>query len=154
MTRTPFAARPLQTRSSKTSSGCGRLSSKAAGRPGGCHDWLVMGYNLGIAPDHQFYVNLGGSGSGDGWYTLDSMPFNMNQYQGTRVAPTNIKFVGAADAGDGTPNDPYLDIEEARVEAPDHSILVFKAGSTNTFAGTSLTLNRPMTLKGHNARIE
>jgi hypothetical protein len=121
---------------------------------GGCHAWVVMGYNLGIAPDHQFYVNLGGSGSGDGWYTLDSMPFNIYQYQGTRVAPANVKFVGAADAGDGTPDDPYIDIDEAKAEAPDHSILVFKAGSTNTFAGTSLRLDRPMTLKGHNVRIE
>jgi hypothetical protein len=121
---------------------------------GGCHSWLVVGYNLGIAPDHQFYINLGWGGGNAGWYTLDSMEFNLNQSQATQVAPENVKFVGAADAGDGSPNDPYRDIDEANAEAADNSILIFQAGSINSFAGGSLVLNRPMTLKGYNATIK
>lgn len=121
---------------------------------GGCHVWLVTGYKLGIAPDHQFMINLGGGQGNTGWYTLDSMEFNQIQDMGTRVAPNPVRFVGAASQGNGSPASPYRDIDEAMVEAPDNSTLIFKAGSQNTFSGTSLVIDRPLTLKGHAATIE
>ena len=121
---------------------------------GGCHVWLVVGYNLGVAPDHQFMINLGGGDGNTGWYTLDSMEFNMLQSQGIRVAPTRVKFVGAASPGDGSPNAPYIDINEALLEAPDDSTLVFKAGSQNIFSGSALIIDRPLTLKGYDITIE
>jgi hypothetical protein len=121
---------------------------------GGCHSWVVYGYNLGIYPDHQFLINMGWGGSSDGWYTLDSMPFNLSQSHSVQIAPLNVKFVGAIDPGDGSPNDAYEDIEEALVEAADGSTLIFKTGSTNTFSGASLVINRPLTLKGYNVTIQ
>ena len=63
----------------------------------------------------------------------------------------NVRFVGAGNAGDGSPNDPYKNIEEAIAEAPDHATLIFKAGSVNTFAASTLVIDRPFTLRGYNA---
>ena len=72
----------------------------------------------------------------------------------TWLAPVNVvKFVGATSAGDGSPSSPYLNIETARDVAPDGATLIFKAGSDNTFAAATLTLSRPMTLKGSDAII-
>lgn len=128
----------------------------------GCHVWVAIGYNR-APPNNQFLVNLGWRGVSDGWYTLDDMPsnppdpngpFSLDQKQGIYAAPTNVRFVGATISGDGSPDAPYIDIDEALIEAPNHSTLIFKAGSTNTFAGLSLRLDRPMALKGHNIRIE
>jgi hypothetical protein len=82
------------------------------------------------------------------------MGFNLSQEKGANEAPIGIRFCGPADAGDGSPYDPSMDIDEDRVEARDDSTLIFKAGFTNTFAGSQLILDRPMTLKGHNIRIE
>jgi hypothetical protein len=121
---------------------------------GGCHSWVVYGYNKGIAPDHQFLINMGWGGSQDGWYTLDSMPFNLSQEQEIRIAPTNVKFVGAADPGDGSPDDPYENIEEAIGEAANGDTLIFKAGSTNTFTAGKLEITRPLTLKGYQVTIQ
>jgi hypothetical protein len=130
----------------------GGCRDKSAG--GGCHSWLVYGYNKGIAPDHQFLINMGWGGNSDDWYTLDSMPFYLSQDQGIRVAPDNVRFVGAADPGDGSPDDPYQDVEEAIIEASNGDTLIFKAGSTNTFSSASLTINRRLTLKGYNVTIQ
>ena len=121
---------------------------------GGCHSWIVYGYNLGIAPDHQFLINMGWGGSNDGWYTLDSMPFNLTQSHSTQIAPLNVKFVGALNPGDGSPDDAYENIEEALLEASDGDTLIFKAGSINTFSAASLIINRPVSLKGYNVMIQ
>jgi hypothetical protein len=121
---------------------------------GGCHSWIVYGYNLGIAPDHQFLINMGWGGSDDGWYTLDSMPFNLTQSHSTYIAPLNVKFVGALNPGDGSPDDAYENIEEALLEASDGDTLIFKAGSINTFSAVSLIINRPVSLKGYNVIIQ
>jgi len=121
---------------------------------GGCHSWLVYGYSKSIAPDHQFLINMGWGGSNDDWYTLDSMPFNLTQDQAIRIAPTSVKFVGAADPGDGSPDDPYENVEEAIIEASNGDTLIFKAGSTNTFAAGKLEINRPLTLKGYQVTIQ
>ena len=53
----------------------------------------------------------------------------------------------------GSPSDPYVDVEQALANAPDGATLIFKAGSDNTFSATSLTISRPMTLKGADATI-
>ena len=124
---------------------------KSAG--GGCHSWIAYGYNKGIAPDHQFYINMGSGGGGDGLYTLDSIPFNLYQVQATHIAPLNVKFVGAIDPGDGSPDDPYEDIEEAIAEAADGATLIFKAGSDNTFVAAPLIIDKPLILKGKSVVI-
>jgi hypothetical protein len=125
-----------------------------AGR--GSHVWTYFGYDKSTDPDRSFRMNMGWSGNGDGWFTYDTVAtvgYVFDVIGQTRyISPTSVKFVGAADLGDGSPNDPYRDIEEAIVEAPDNTTLVFKAGSDNTFSG-SLTINRPLTLIGHNASI-
>jgi len=128
--------------------------SGSDGRVG--HGWVVYGYNKGISP-WQFKMNMGWGGHHDGWYSCDNVPSNLNLYQKhlTSLAPLNVvKFVGDVNPGDGSPDDPYEDIEEAIVEAPDGATLIFKAGSTNTFSGDPLVINRPFTLKGHNVIIQ
>ncbi len=122
---------------------------------GGGHAWVVLGYNKWTDPDRQFKMNMGWGGAA-AWYTCDNVPgpFNIDQQHTTRIAPQGVvRFVGDSNPGDGTPNDPYEDIEEAIVEAPDYATLIFKAGSDNTYSGASLVINRPFTLKGKNAVI-
>jgi hypothetical protein len=135
--------RPLEIR------GC-----KPAEQGGGCHAWVVYGYNQSTS---QFLMNMGwGPGTNNLWYTLDdvNLEYTLSQYHATRLAPLNVvKFVGAGNPGDGSPNDPYENITEAVTEAPDNATLIFKAGSTNTFSTSSLIINRPLTLKGYNVII-
>jgi len=114
---------------------------------GGSHSWVIFGYNKG---NDQFKMNLGGTGGPTGWYTIDRWGVP-GGYQGllTRIAPRDVvKFVGSTSFGDGSPANPYLNIETAVNAAPDGATLIFKAGSDNTFAAATLTLSRPMTLKG------
>jgi hypothetical protein len=102
-------------------------------------------------------MNMGWSGNGDGWFTYDTVAtagFVFDVLGQTKnIAPTKVKFVGALDLGDGSPDDPYRDIEEAISEAPDNSTLIFKAGSSNAFSAAALTINRPLTLKGRDVTI-
>jgi len=121
---------------------------------GGGHAWVAFGYNKLTDPNRQFRMNLGWGyiGGHDGWYSCDSV-FNINQQHMARLAPLSVKFVGASDPGDGSPLDPYQNIEEAIVEAPDSSTLIFKAGSDNTFSVATLFINRPLTLKGRDVTI-
>lgn len=128
---------------------------------GGGHSWVVYGYDKTNDPNRQFKMNLGWGGYCDGWYTTDVMttcaPYTLTQYHVTRIAPLDVvKFVGAADSGDGSPDDPYKNIREAialpPVGAPDGATLIFKAGSVNTFTGT-LVITRPCTLRGYNVVI-
>ncbi|MHC4478484.1 MAG: C10 family peptidase [Planctomycetota bacterium] len=119
------------------------------------HGWVVLGYDTGASPT-QFLMNMGWGGGSDGWYSLDTVPgpFNQSQELVAQIAPLNlVKFVGNDVAGDGSPGNPYQDISTARVLAPDGATLIFKAGSTNTFPGPSLTIDRPCTLKGRNVTI-
>jgi hypothetical protein len=122
----------------------------------GCHAWVAYGYNKGTDPDREFLMNIGwGPDSSHVWYSCDSVPFPNKQWISFRIAPLNVvKFVGEVDPGDGSPDNPYEDIEEAIVDAPDGATLIFKAGSTNTFSGDPLVINRPFTLKGHNVIIQ
>ena len=116
--------------------------------------FIVYGYNRGTDPDRQFRMNMGHGGGDDGWFSLDSMPFTLYQKHLTRIAPLDVvRFVSDANPGDGSPSDPYRDIEEALADVPDNTTLIFKAGTTNTFSAGTLTINRSLTLKGYNITI-
>ena len=117
---------------------------------GGGHNWVVFGYNKGTDPNRQFMMNMGDGDTSD-WYTCDTMPggYTDKQTHLIQIAPQNVvKFVGATSLGDGSPDAPYRDIEEAIVEAPNGATLIFKAGSDNTFSAVTLTITKPLTLKG------
>jgi len=89
------------------------------------------------------------------WYTFDNVDYKYGQQYIILISPENaVKFVGGTDPGDGGPGDPYEDIEEAIVEAPDGATLIFKAGSVNTFSSSPLVIDRPFTLKGYNIVIQ
>ena len=116
---------------------------------GDAHAWVVYGYNKRTDPYRQFLVNMGWGGDDDGWYTCDGMAWSVHQQHVTQIAPQDvIGFVGGLNHGDGSPNNPYEDIEEALAEAPDYVTLIFKAGTDMTFAADTLVIDRPMVLKG------
>jgi hypothetical protein len=114
----------------------------------GGHAWVVYGYNTFLQT--QFMMNFGFSGDTDGWYTLDDPYVETDHDMMTRVAPTNVKFVGASVPGDGSPATPYQDLAQASALAPNGTTLIFKAQSVNSFTGL---INRPLVLKGINATI-
>lgn len=127
------------------------------------HAWVIYGYNRGTDPDRQFKMNLGWGGSGDGWYSCDHIDVNNDDesdfWEGqkhlVRIAPRDVvRFVGGDGPGDGSPDAPYADVEEALALAPDSTTLIFKAGSVNTFFGSSLVIDRPLVLKGVAAIIQ
>lgn len=125
---------------------------------GGGHAWVVHGYNKGTDPDRQFEMNLGWGGASNGWYSCDNITdpvnFNESQQHTTRIAPEGVvKFVGAGGSGDGSPYNPYRDIEEALSEAASGTTLIFKAGSENTFSSASLVIDLACTLKGKDVLI-
>ena len=106
----------------------------------------------------KFHVNMGWGGDDDGWYSCEGVylpkGFTIDQAHTTWIAPEDVvKFVGAANSGDGSPDDPYENIEEAIANAPDGATLIFKAGSDNTFSAAPLVIDRPLVLKGKNAII-
>jgi hypothetical protein len=96
-------------------------------------------------------MNMGWGGDHDGWYSCDNVPhgYTISLDHTIQIAPQNVvRFVGATSAGDGSPNDPHRNIEEAVAEAPNGATLIFKAGSDNTFSAATLTITKPLTLKG------
>jgi hypothetical protein len=120
------------------------------------HAWVVHGYDKSNDPDRLFWVNFGWGGTDDGWYACDSLQFSENQRHITRIAPEDVvSFVGRDDSfiGDGSPDEPYRDIETALSMAADSAIFIFKAGSVNTFSATELIINEPLILKGEQAVI-
>ena len=131
----------------------------------GAHAWVVYGYNKRTDPDRQFRMNMGWGGASDDWYSCDNIDcldndgnpdFNQNQGHVTEIAPADVvNFVGRDDMvfGDGSPDEPYRDIETAISLCDDGATLIFKAGSDNTLSGSNLIINRPLTLKGHKAII-
>ncbi|MBN2541916.1 C10 family peptidase [bacterium] len=130
----------------------------------GSHIWVIMGYNKATDPDRQFLMNLGWGGA-PAWYTCDSIDtdgdgtpeFDFWQGHAVLIAPEDVvRFVGAADTGDGSPNSPHENIEAALGDPtlPDRGTLIFKAGSINTFTpGSDLIINKELTLRGYNATI-
>ena len=128
-------------------------------KPNDCHIWITYGYNKGTDPNRQFLMNKGWGGASE-WYSCDQF-FALYQKILTRIAPLNVvKFVADQtpgpypDPGDGSPSEPYHHIEEALSWVNDGTTLIFRAGSTNTFAASSLLINRPLILKGANVLIQ
>lgn len=121
----------------------------------GGHRWVVYGYNQGINP-WQFNMNMGWGGGSDGQYSFDNIPSGLTNSlnQVIRIAPRNVVgFVGGSGSGDGSPDSPYRDIEEAISNAADHTTLIFKADSFNTFSASQLAVNKPLILKGINSTL-
>jgi hypothetical protein len=126
------------------------------GPPG--HAWVIFGYNKGTDPYRQFKMNMGWPGDPENvnWYTLDEVPGGIVQNHNhlTHIAPAGVvRFVGGGVSGDGSPGNPYSGVEQAVANAPNHTQLVFRAGSVNTFAGSSLVVSRPLVMKGYRATI-
>lgn len=123
---------------------------------GAGHEWVVYGYRKATDPNRQFLMNMGWRGDFPAWYTWDGVPrgYTIDQTHVTRIAPQNVvRFVGATNPGNGSPDDPYEDVEEAISKVINDATLIFMAGSDNTFSATTLTIDRPLTLKGWNATI-
>jgi len=119
---------------------------------GAAHAWVIYGYNKAFDPP-QFLMNLGGGG-GSFWKTWDEIADRCHNYI-VQIAPQNTaRFVGNTTGGDGSPDNPHQDIEEAMQEAPNGATLIFKADSVNNFSANTLVIDRPLTLKGHNVTIQ
>jgi len=125
----------------------------------GGHFWVVHGYDKNTDPDRQFLMNMGWSGGSNGWYSADTfitggycwVPFSYT----IKIAPKDmVKFVGNTSSGDGGPDDPYEDINEAVVESPSGATLIFRAGSYNTFSAPSIIIDKHLTLKGRKVTID
>ncbi|RKZ31662.1 hypothetical protein DRQ36_01195 [bacterium] len=117
------------------------------------HSWVIYGYNRTFLPDSvQFHMN---SVNGDtDWVQWDEV--YPNHCFIWHIAPQSVvRFIGDTNPGDGSPDDPYQNIEEAIADLsiPDGAKWIFKAGSVNTFAASSITINKPCTLIGRNAII-
>jgi hypothetical protein len=123
---------------------------------GSGHAWVLYGYNLTTSP-WQYKMNMGWDGNNNGWYSMDSIPlsYNFGQDSMIRLAPLGVvRFVGNTTSGDGSPDSPYQNIEQAVSNAPNNTTLIFKAGTVNTFSDGTLTINKPLTLKGKNVTIQ
>jgi hypothetical protein len=126
---------------------------------GNDHCWMIYGYNMGTSP-WQFMMNLGWGGEDNGWYTLDDVaspqlttPTHIDDFVWD-VAPLSVVgFVGASSSGNGSPSTPYQNVQQAITNAPSGATLIFQANTVNTFSGSSLVINRPLTLKGYNVTI-
>ena len=122
---------------------------------GGGHQWVACGYNLNALPEPQILFNMGwGDGSTD-WYTLDEV-FPVDQMIHWRIAPQNVvRFVedDGLVGGNGAPASPYLGLPYALASVPNHTTLVFKAGTTHTLSGDPAVIDTPLTLKGHDVTI-
>jgi hypothetical protein len=119
----------------------------------GGHAWVVDGYDKSGDPNRLFHMNLGWSGSENGWYTLDTAPFPDNHDMMSRIAPTVVRFAAAAGAaGDGSPATPYQNITQAVTAAPAGDTLMLRAGAEYNFSAP-LVIDRALTIKGFGATI-
>jgi len=125
-------------------------------RPTGTgHAWVVYGYDKSTDPDREFLTNMGHGLDDYVWITYDSIPYSVTRQYVKRVAPEDVvKFVGNDNLGDGSPNNPYFNIEWALVYAQQGATLIFKAGSINTFTSNTLVINKPLILRGHDVTIQ
>ena len=121
---------------------------------GGGHSWIIAGYNTNVSPT-QYLMNMGWGGGTTDWYSRDEV-FPYDQGQALRIAPESVvRFVGGGGVfADGSPDNPYSDINYALIFAPDDTTLIFKAGSTHTLSGDPVVLDKPITLKGYDVTIE
>ncbi len=112
------------------------------------HAWVVSGYNRLMLPDEMQFI---GTFSTPVWKTMDHIvhhPFLR------RIAPVYwVRFVGSTTSGDGSPGDPYRNIEEAVADAPSGATLIFKAGTTNYFSADTLLVTKHLILKGRDVRV-
>jgi len=121
------------------------------------HCWVVYGYNEST---NHLLMNMGwGPDSSHVWYFIGEVPKFHHEKRIIRyIAPTSIQFYQGYDSsnsGDGSPNDPFLSsIHYAAEETPDYHTLIFKAGETYNFYEDTLTINKPITLRGYNVVIE
>jgi hypothetical protein len=117
----------------------------------GGHSWVVYGYDLSSAPI-KYWMNIGWGGAPH-LYTREEI-FPEDQVAVDMIAPAGpVRFVGATLSGDGSPANPYANLTFAAGLAPSGATLIFKAGSDNPFSGSSVTIDRPMTLKGIDVTI-
>lgn len=118
---------------------------------GGGHAWVALGYNDSFNPP-QFLMNMGDGGA-NVWSTRNNVAGCHNYL--TQIAPDDtVRFVGNTTTGDGSPDNPHRNIEEAIQQAPDNATLIFKAASVNTFSASTLEINKPLTLKGKDVTIQ
>jgi len=135
------------------------VSSKGVG-----HLFNVYGYNSNTDPNRQFLMNMGwGPGFNHLWYTVDNINttsgnFKYLQKHVTRIAPADsIRFVGNTTSGDGSPANPYKDLQEAVADSadiPHDAVLIFETDSENTFSSPELILDFPVYLRGRNAILK
>lgn len=119
---------------------------------GAVHYWVIRGYNKGTDTP-QFLNNMGDGGSSV-WRTWDQIANTCHNYI-IQIAPQHtVRFVGNNISGDGSPDNPHRDIEEAIQQAPEGATLIFKAGTDNLFSAETLIINKPLTLKGKNITIQ
>lgn len=121
----------------------------------GCgHTWVIDGYKISTS---QFHMNYGwGTGSHDVWHTLDGAGAWCSDVTrfGILIAPESVvRFVGGGVGGDGSPTQPYADIDQAVGMAPDGATLIFHAHQDHRFASSAATITREVMLKGYNATI-
>jgi len=129
-----------------------RVLEIGGSKPDGGHSWVAYGYDNTLDPNNpKFLMNMGGGQDGI-WYTCDQV-FPNDQVMTTRIAPLNVKFVGASSTGNGSPDSPYQDLTTALAAAPNGETLIFKAGSVHSFSGGPLVIDRPLTLKGYDVTI-
>jgi hypothetical protein len=124
-----------------------------AGEGGGAHVWVVLGYDKSTDPDRLFLVQIGWNTPAM-WFACDTLPWSEHQQHAVHIAPAGVvRFVAESGAGDGTPSNPYGDLEEAVAEAPDGATLIFRTGGQYTHAASPLVIERALTLKGRDVTI-
>ncbi|MBN2541445.1 C10 family peptidase [bacterium] len=114
------------------------------------HAWFYCGYTRNYLPDSMLFRDYYGS-----WEVFDDAiiehPMNI------MIAPKDMaKFVGADDPGDGSPDNPYQNINEViakKASIPDGAQIIFKAGTENTYTD-SLLLDIPVLLRGQDVLIK
>ncbi|MBE0567565.1 MAG: C10 family peptidase [Krumholzibacteria bacterium] len=119
---------------------------------GGRHSWVVIGYDVTTSPT-SYLMNYGWGGAPV--WTLRDEAFPDDQELIINIAPAeDYRFVASGSiGGDGSPGQPYANLAAAAAAAADGTTLIFRTGSDATFPGTSVTIDRPMVLKGVDVSI-
>ncbi|MFH1682058.1 MAG: hypothetical protein ABIH26_15620 [Candidatus Eisenbacteria bacterium] len=95
-----------------------------------------------------------GSGGGGVWYTFDSINYTEDHEYIRNIAPEEgVRFADSyGQVGDGSPDQPWGSIEVGIATIPEGWTLVIESGE-HTFSSPTLTIDRPMTLKGAEVTI-
>ncbi len=118
----------------------------------GAHAWIIFAYNRTFLPDSIQWGMNSGNFSID-WCSFSPI-YTMHRFVRYIAPESVVRFVGSDVSGDGSPADPYLNIEEAIANAPSGTTLIFKAGSDNTFSAAPLEIhNKQLILRGKGAVI-